>query len=369
MEIKTEVLLAPYTTFHIGGPAAFFCEATNAIELQEAITIRYEHDLPLLILGGGSNILVADRGFAGMAIQLRNTGIEMLHDNPESVILRIASGEIWDDVVSYAVDNNWWGIENLSHIPGRMGGFAVQNVGAYGQEASDVVVSVELLDTETGVIKTLANEQCNFSYRQSIFNGAEKGRYVILHTSIRLSKIPAPVLSYGDLKKYFSDQKINTPSIQQIRTAIITIRNTKFPFPDKPERGNAGSFFRGPIIDEAQQQQLFAKVEESFGEQALVKLKSMKDRLIVPQGMKTPTGFLIELCNLKGWRVGGAEVNPDQAAIVLNATGTATAQDVMELFKHVRLTVFQKTGLELHIEPELIGFSAQELAAAYAIMV
>jgi len=350
-----DVLLAPYTTFKIGGPAKFFWRAENLEELSDAVGWARGQAEPILILGGGSNMLVNDAGFAGLAIHFVKRGIDIKQEDGNSITLSVASGEVWDEVVEYAVNNNWWGIENLSHIPGQTGAFAVQNVGAYGQEASQVVVSVEVFDTVEQKEKTFSAADCKFGYRKSLFNTQEKGRYVILDTNIRLGKEPRPNLSYGALQRYFPGSE--QPTQGQIRQAVTEIRDKLFPFPKQAVNGNAGSFFRGPVLSPPEIEFLFQKVGTNFGTEALTRLHSMSDRLLVPQGMKTPTAFLLELCGLKGTSVGGAKIHDGHAAVVINATGQATAQDVLGLFTKAGQEVYQKTGVVLHIEPELVGYS------------
>ncbi len=359
MQIQDNILLAPYTTFRIGGLARHFVFAQTEEEIIAAVQHAESQGLELLMIGGGSNILVSNKGFDGLVVRTENIGIDMETEVDDSVILKLASGEIWDDVVRFAVEQSWYGIENLSHIPGFVGAFAVQNVGAYGQEASQVVVKVDAYDRQTKDLVILTNEECSFGYRSSIFNSTSKNRYVILNTYIKLAKHGKPNLSYGDLKKYFSESE---PNIASVREAVINIRNLKFPFPDAPEKGNAGSFFQGPVLDDAQFQKLLCAIEHAFGKETAEKLQSMTDRLKVPQGFKTPTAFLIELCGLKGYKVGGAMVNIPQPAIVLNFTGSASSDDVLNLFRHVSGEVFGKTGVKLRIEPELIGFNPTELS-------
>ncbi len=360
MEIQDNITLAPYTTFHIGGPARYFCTCRTVEDLADAAAWARAKNVPVFILGGGSNVVINDSGFPGLVIRFVNKGVEIVEETGESVTLDIGAGEVWDEVVKFAVERGYWGIENLSHIPGLAGGFAVQNVGAYGQEASNAIISVEIFDLHDQTVKTFRQEQCHFDYRQSIFNTSAKGRFVIVSTRITLNKIPQPNLQYGDVKRYFADRDIAAPTQAQIREAIIAIRNTKFPFPKEPKDGNAGSFFRGPILQPDQVEFLYQKVADNFGKQPLERLTAMADRLMVPQGMKTPTAFLVELCGLKGYQTGGAKVHDQHAAIVVNATGQATAKDVISLFTHVGRVVHERTGVILHIEPELVGFSEAE---------
>ncbi|QQS23378.1 UDP-N-acetylmuramate dehydrogenase [bacterium] len=356
MQITENAQLAPYTTFYIGGPARYLIFAQDDSEVIEAIKFVKSKNLPHLIFGGGSNMLVSDNGFDGVAIRIESVGMDIIEDSPESVTLKIASGEVWDDAVRLAVEENWWGIENLSHIPGFVGAFCVQNVGAYGQEASDVVQSAEVYDIERDEVLVMPAADLNFGYRSSIFNTTQKGRYIILSTTIKLIKNGKPNLSYGDLASYFQNF---TPSIEQIREAVIEIRNKKFPFPSEPTKGNSGSFFRGPLLSRNEFVQLNEKIKQNFPE-AADKFDNMENKLKVSQGYKTPAAFLIDLCGLKGKTVGGAKINEDQPAIILNFTGHATSDDVMTLYKEVSSVVYEKTGVNLGMEPELVGFKSEK---------
>ncbi len=356
MEIRNNIPLAPLTTFVIGGPATHYCEPRSVEDLQTAFGYAAERRLPVFILGGGSNILVSDEGFHGLVIHPSMEGREIIEETDTHVAIKLAAGEDWDHAVAWAVERGWWGMENLSHIPGTCGAFAVQNVGAYGQEASQVVKNVEVFDIADGQIKTVSNKECSFEYRKSIFNTTRRGAYVILSVTLELSKLPAPNISYGDVQKYFTDRGIQNPNQQQIREAITAIRDTKFPYPSGPVNGSAGSFFRGPLITEEHLVRIETVVSEKYGQEAATRLAAMKDRLRVPQGYKTPTAFLLDIANLKGFQVGGAQVNPRQPAIVLNATGTATARDVLELRDYVLRTIKEAFDVDLEIEPEFVGF-------------
>ncbi|MDQ3018270.1 MAG: UDP-N-acetylmuramate dehydrogenase [bacterium] len=362
MQVHENVLLAPYTTFKIGGPAIFFVYAQTDEEIIATVEHASDLNVPLLVFGGGSNVLVSDLGFKGLAMRIETIGMDIEETTDEYVILKVASGEVWDDVVRFTVEQEWYGIENLSHIPGFMGGFAVQNVGAYGQEASQTVTKVEAYDTKEQKVVILSADNCQFGYRSSIFNTTNKGRYIILHTYLKLQKNGAVNLSYSDLRKYFSE---GIPSIAQVRNAVITIRDTKFPFPDTPTTGNAGSFFNAPIIADEAFTKLTQQVKESFGIDSQARLASMQDRLKVLQGYKVPYAFLIEQCGLKGYQSGGAKVNEPHPGVIVNVTGGATAKDVLKVAKHVIETVRVKTGIILSIEPRLIGFNESEISELF----
>jgi UDP-N-acetylmuramate dehydrogenase len=357
MRIKENEKLAPYTTFKIGGEAKFFCATKNETELRDAIKFANDKSLPMLFLGGGSNMLISDKGFEGLAILMDIKGLEV-QESDDFVILKVAPGEIWDSVVALAVKHNWWGIENLSHIPGKTGAIAVQNVGAYGQEAGQVVEEVTAFDLKTGELRDFSNQECGFGYRSSIFNGKEKGRYAIICTYLKLSKQPQPNLWYRDLNLLFAGRR---PAISEIRQAIINIRDKKFPFPKESKNGNAGSFFKNAIIGREEYQKVKEAVEKNISRQAAETFEQKKISLKDEGHVKIPTALLLDICGLKGIKNKNAAINPNQPLVIINYTGKAKASDVLELAAQVLSKVKQKTGLTLQVEPELIGFSFNDL--------
>ncbi len=351
MQILENELLAPYTTFKIGGPAKYFSVIRDEFDALQAFEFARERKLKTLILGGGSNLLVSDAGFDGLVLKIVNKGIEILNRGETEVLLKVASGEIWDEVVSFAVSNNWWGIENLSHIPGSTGAIAVQNVGAYGQEASKTIESVLVFNTQTHQISSIKNSECGFGYRKSIFNSADKSKYIIFDIIFRLSLVAKPVLEYRDLKEKFNKDGI---SISEIRNEIIKIRDKKFPFPIKAKNGNAGSFFKNPFLNSEEYLKFKTELGKNFGAQSVESLENKK--FTEGNQIKVPAAFLIDLCGLKELTNGGASINKNQPLVIVNKTGRATADDVLGLAEKVRSQVREKTGLSLQFEPELIGF-------------
>ncbi len=352
MEILHNIPLAPYTTFKIGGLANYFCVAQNEFELAEALQFAEEKELSVFILGGGSNILVSDEGYNGLVIKVIHKGVEILNnDDNNSIWLKVSSSEVWDDIVKLSVKNNWWGIENLSHIPGLTGAIAVQNVGAYGQEASNVIENVTVFNKKTKIIEILKNTECGFSYRRSIFNSTHKGVYVILDITFKLQKNGKPNIGYRDLHIRFEHKH---PSIEEVRQAVIEIRDKKFPFPKEAKNGNAGSFFKNPIISQKEYESLQSKIEKEFG--LVVSEDLQKKKFVDNEDIKIPAAFLIDICKLKDLNFGGAAINNTQPLVIVNKTGTATATDVIHLAYEVKETVFNKTGIELAFEPEFIGF-------------
>jgi UDP-N-acetylmuramate dehydrogenase len=363
MMINENVLLAPYTTFKIGGPASFFCRVVDQFDALEGFEFARDRQLQTLVLGGGSNLLISDNGFKGLVMKVENKGIEILREDDRGVLLKVASGEVWDEVVRFAVTNGWWGIENLSHIPGSTGAIAVQNVGAYGQEAKHVIESVTVFDRQTGQIISLNNQACGFVYRTSIFNTSHKGRYIIFYINFILQKNGFPNLSYRDLQTRFNGMR---PRLADIRQAVTEIRDIKFPFPTEAKKGNAGSFFKNPILSKPDFAKLKQKIAGSFNPDKadLLEQKKFKDA----DNLKVPAAFLLELCGLKDLEFGGAKINYNQPLVIINASGEATSADVLNLAASVLRTVKEKTGILLQIEPELVGFRKTELESALGVV-
>ncbi len=354
------IRLADLTTFHIGGPVREFVEIDSR-EAAEKFFFEVSADPargPIFVLGGGSNILASDRGYDGVVAHLQLRGIAIERETRENVWLRVSAGESWDGVVARAVESGWWGIENLSHIPGLAGALAVQNVGAYGQEAGQVVESVEVWDLHGGQRLELTAAECLFGYRRSIFNSSGIGRYAVLSVLLRLSKISRPNLDYADLQKYFAEQSNLRPSQAEIRAAIIAIRDRKFPYPVDAATGNAGSFFKNPTLTAREYERLRERLGIEFGHEARERL----DRGARPaaEGLKLSAALLVDLCGLKGRRSGGAVVHDAQPLVIRN-TGSAIAADVIALAATVRRTVHHQTGVALDTEPVLLGFLPEEI--------
>jgi UDP-N-acetylmuramate dehydrogenase len=320
--------------------------------------------LALCVLGGGSNVLVNDRGFDGVVLQLNIRGIEVVEEDAQTVLLKVAAGESWDALVAKAVDSGWWGIENLSLIPGNVGALAIQNVGAYGQEASKVVEYLEVYAVATGEQTMLTNKECRFGYRTSVFNAGMKGRYIIVNTFLRLSKNEDPNLSYRDLQKYFGGTK--APTLAELRAAVINLRQSKLP--DPRHLGNAGSFFKNLYLSEQEFERLCIQMNNSFGHEWAANLSVFRQTSGTHSPIiKVPTAFLLDICGLKGAQIGGAALYHKHSLILVNATRCATAHDVMSLVKKIRQTVYCKTGLEITPEPTLVGFNSRELQRYFCL--
>lgn len=366
MSIQESEPLKPFTTFKIGGPARYFASVASVQDFRAAADFAARNSLPLFVLGGGSNILVSDAGFPGVVAHPDCRGIGIAREDPESVTLEVNAAETWDDLVRFTVEHGWWGIENLSHIPGQAGAALVQNIGAYGQQVSDVVQSAQVFEIATGAPRILSVAECGFGYRRSIFNTTARGKLIIQALTLRLYKQGIPQLDYPDVRTYFQKLGIPKPSLQEIRKAIISIRDGKFPYPREERGGNAGSFFKNLSLSSDEYSALYGKIRVNCPAQDLARLEELRSRSPLASSIKIPTAFLISICGLKGYKIGGAKVNESQPLVLLNEGG-ATAENVLELARHVRRTVWQRSGMKIEIEPELVGFSAKELEHLYSL--
>ncbi len=341
MDFAPNILLAPHTTFALGGPARLFCVVTNEDELVIAVTRARRENLPLFLLGGGSNILVSDEGFPGLVIKNEIRGIsfdEVAEDG--TVHVTVGAGENWDAFVEQTVEEGLQGLETLSWIPGTVGAGPVQNIGAYGAEIADTVVSVTAFDVNTMSWVTLSKEECRFAYRDSIFK-QEKGRYIIARVTFELRRGGVPNISYKDVTAYFTEKHVTQPTLQEVRNAVIEIRTRKLP--DWKVVGTAGSFFKNPIITEAAFQELLAKYPG---------LPRYSAR---PGSVKIPLGWVLEnMCHAKGLRIGHVSTY-DKQALVLVADKGATAAEVMHMAQELTKMVKEKTGIDIEREVEWVG--------------
>ncbi|MCX6243989.1 MAG: UDP-N-acetylmuramate dehydrogenase [Bacteroidetes bacterium] len=337
MQIRENISLKPYNTFGIDAKARWFAEAQTTEEIIAFLTGPDEPRHPLLILGGGSNVLFT-KDFPGTVLKISTKGITVADENEDEVLVRANAGEQWDDLVRFCVEKGWGGLENMSLIPGNAGTSPVQNIGAYGVEIKDRLVELTSWDLQTNVKKIFTNEECRFGYRDSIFKTIYKGRYVILDVTFRLKKNPVLCLDYGNIKDELVAMNIEKPDIAAVREAVCTIRRRKLP--DPLVAGNAGSFFKNPVIPESQ----FLELKEKF--LAIVSF---------PQndGIKLAAAWLIESCGWKGKREGDAGVHPNQPLVLVNY-GNATGQEILQLSQEVKDSVYQKFGVLLETEVNVI---------------
>jgi UDP-N-acetylmuramate dehydrogenase len=338
MITKEHESLASHTTFRIGGKARYFFVAETANEIRDAVLFAEEKKLPFFVLGGGSNLLFQDADYEGVVIKVGIRGFRF-EKNGDVVKIFAGAGESWEYLVSMVVGGSLWGIENLSFIPGSVGGAAVQNVGAYGSELKDCLESVEVFDTNILTTYTISKDDCKLGYRDSIFKKPEGKNLIITGITLRLSRVGMPNLSYKDVKEYFSGH-IGSPSLQEMRIAIVAIRSKKLP--DVALIGTAGSFFKNPVITKSEYETLRTRFPECPGIAVGTDL------------IKVPAGWLLDkVGNFKGMRVGGAKVSDTQALIILNDS-SATAKDVRMLAESMQKKIFEETKIKL--EPEVVIF-------------
>ena len=294
---------------------------------------------PLFVMGGGSNLLFTG-DFPGTVLHLCNKGCHS-ERSEESVLVRVAAGVVFDDFCAWAASEGLWGPENLSLIPGEVGASAVQNIGAYGVEAKDIIDTVHAFDRQERRFVDIPGADCGYGYRTSLFKTAWKGRYIITAVTFRLSTVPQPKLDYGGVRKALGDRE---PAPQVIRDTIIEIREQKLP--DPKEIGSAGSFFCNPVIDRDHFERIVAIAKAENGPEYEV------PHYDVGEKVKVPAAWMIDQCGFKGMRLGGAQVYPKQPLVIVNATGTATPEEIIALEQRVIGTIRDKYGIELHPEVE-----------------
>ena len=336
MEVHTNIPLKNFTTMKLGGPARFLTEVRSVPELMAVHQNATSKNIPIFILGGGSNVIARDEGFAGIIIRIRIPGFDVVADDMNSTTIKIGAGENWDEVVKRTVDMRLSGIEAMSMIPGTSGAAPVQNVGAYGQEIADTLVSLEAYDSQTKTLVTLTNEACGFAYRDSIFRGDQKGRYVITSITLKLSKsLPQPPF-YDALQTYFEEHTIKLFTGDSVRDAVIAIRTDKLP--DPTLRPNTGSFFKNAIIDDWQ----LPDLQRAYPD---MKVFSMGNGT-----SKIPSGWLIEQAGLKGQLLHGMRVHDKNALVLINESATGYA-DLAAARDEVIGAVRDKFRIQIEQEP------------------
>jgi UDP-N-acetylmuramate dehydrogenase len=343
--------LAQLTTFKIGGPAKYFVEARNVGEVQEAVTFAHSRDLPLFVLGGGSNLLVADAGWAGLVLKVALQGIDQRsgHDEDGRSLFDAGAGESWDKFVSHAVIARCAGVECLSGIPGSVGGTPVQNVGAYGQEVSETIASVQVLDLKDAQVRELCPEACGFSYRASIFNTTERGRFIVLRVTYALTPGGGPRITYADLKRHFEGRE-TTPNLAETREAVRHIRALKgmLIIPGDADCQSAGSFFKNPVLS--------AEQHEDLKHRAAARGFTAPNYPALETRKKVSAAWLVERSGFaKGFGFGRVGISTKHALAIVNRGG-ATAADVLALKEQIQHRVEDIWGVHLEPEPVMVGF-------------
>ncbi|MCX6756126.1 MAG: UDP-N-acetylmuramate dehydrogenase [Candidatus Nomurabacteria bacterium] len=339
MEILENVDVRDFCTLHSGGKFRYMARVSDPVDLKQVYVFAHEKDIRVLPIGGGSNLVFNDDVLNVLALKDEILGFDILAEDDDSTTLKIGAGENWDKFVERVCSMGLSGVEAMSAIPGTVGATPVQNVGAYGQEIKDTLIYVDIFDTINLKYKTLLKEECNFRYRDSIFKTEEKGRYFITSVTLRLSKKTPEMPNYPGVKKYFDEKNITSPSLVDIRNAIINIRASKLPNPNQIP--NVGSFFENPIVDKS----IFEKIKENYPNVICFELDNSK--------VKIPAGWLIENAGLKGHNFGNVSVYEKNALVLVN-NGGATGQDFANARDQIIKIVFDKFGITLEQEPEVI---------------
>jgi len=337
MEVKKDFDLIACNTFGLSSRARFVVEINNERELQELLNLEEFKKYEKLFLGGGSNVLFT-KNFEGMVVLNKLKGIEIAKEDAENVFIKSMGGEWWNDLVNFTVDRGYWGIENLTLVPGTVGATPVQNIGAYGVELKDVLESVEAYEIETGVKKNFSNKECEFGYRDSVFKNKLKGRYFISAITLKLGKTENKNVRYKALQEYLDKNEIEIHSVKDISNAVAEIRRSKLP--DPKIIGNAGSFFKNVFVNENKLEELKKIYPE---------IPSFKEG----ETIKIPAGWLIEQCGWKGKKIGNVGVHDKQALVLVNHGG-ATGEEIKNLAYEIIDSVYQKFGLKLTPEVNLI---------------
>jgi UDP-N-acetylmuramate dehydrogenase len=353
LKLQEHIPLAPLTTLQVGGPARYFVETHSENEIAEAISWAAERRLPLFVLGGGSNLLVADEGWPGLVLKVALPGVR--HEGQGgNTVFHAGAGENWDEFVALTVRKDCAGLECLSGIPGTVGGTPVQNVGAYGQEVSQTIISVRALEIATGKVCELSNNQCGFRYRTSIFNSKARDRYIVLEVSYRLKQNGWPSLEYADLREYFASAS-RPPALQDVREAVRKIRQSKAMLlvPGDEDCRSAGSFFKNPLVTEADATRIQKLAEQHVPGKALPRYPA-QDGLV-----KLSAAWLVEQSGFqKGYSRGPVGISRKHALAIVNRGG-AKSEDIIALKNDIEKKVFDLWGLLLQPEPVLVGFPAE----------
>ena len=338
--------LKEHNTFGIEAKCSRYIEYESVDEAIGVAKILRDSGAPYIIIGGGSNLLLT-KDFEGIVVRSsvhKGTGTLCTRQctrflSPCALLLTVGSGEVFDDVVADCVKHGYYGMENLSLIPGDVGASAVQNIGAYGVEAKDVIERVEAVRIATGEVVTFSCEDCGYGYRQSKFKNEWKNQYLITHVTYRLATTFVPHLDYGNIRQELERKGITAPTAQQLRDTIIEIRNAKLP--DPKVMGNAGSFFMNPIVDRRKYASLAAEYE------------GMPHYEIDADHVKIPAGWMIDQCGWKGKSLGRAGVHDKQALVLVNRGG-ATGAEIVTLCDTIRRDVKEKFGIDIYPEVNII---------------
>lgn len=329
--------LKPYNTFGIEVYAKSFISVDSIAQLKQIISNQKD----VFILSGGSNILFTEN-INKDVIHINTKGKEIIYTSKDdnNVLIKVQAGENWHEFVLWCIEKDFGGLENLSLIPGKVGTSPMQNIGAYGTEIKDHFYELEALEIASGKIKVFKSNDCNFGYRESVFKNIEKGKFIIINVTFKLTKLKHELnTSYGAIKSELKKNDINNPTIKDVSDAVIRIRQSKLPNPE--EIGNSGSFFKNPVISAAQ----FNDLKREY--------PNMPHYPVSEKSVKVPAGWLVEQCGFKGKRFGDAGVHKNQALVLVNH-GNSTGKEILDLAKNIQRTVLDKFGIELVMEVNVI---------------
>ncbi len=338
MQLTEHVSLLSLNTFGIEAKARYFAEFASVAELLPLLAIKKERQLQLLVVGGGSNLLLT-KDFDGLVLRNKIRGIDILKADDEFVYVRVGAGEVWHDFVRWCIDENLAGLENMSLIPGSVGAAPMQNIGAYGVELKEVFDALEAIHIESGEMHRFNKEECKFGYRESIFKTSHKNQYVITAVHFKVRKQAALNTSYGAIEEELRRMQISNAGIKEVSDAVCNIRRSKLP--DPLVTGNAGSFFKNP------------EVLKSFHDELKLRYPELVAYPLANGNMKLAAGWLIEHCGWKGKALGRAGVHSKQALVLVNLGG-ANGNEVLQLSLQVKASVREKFGVELETEVNII---------------
>lgn len=357
--IKSNVLLAPFTTLKIGGPAQYFIEVNHTENLIEAVHWAHVKNLPIFVLGGGSNLVIADSGFQGLVIHNTIRGMRFLPDlsefgcsrSPETYVT-VGAGENWSTFVERVVARNLAGVECLSGIPGQVGSTPIQNVGAYGQDVSETITTVEAYDLQTHTLVELSAAECEFGYRASRFKHRDRNRFIITSVTYKLLLDGEPQIRYAELKRFLDERGMRHPRLVEVSQSVIEIRKRKaMVLSDDPNSRSVGSFFVNPTVRQSEFEQIQQRAEKILapGEQ-------MPAYPATQQQVKLSAAWLIERAGIRRGTVYGRVGTSTKHSLAIINRGGGTASEIIEFAEHIKSRVFDTFGVELTPEPVFVGF-------------
>lgn len=335
--LQENINITPFTTFGVKVISRYFATFSSIEELRKLLA--EVKDQQLLVLGGGSNMLFR-KDYEGITIKNEITGISVIEENEESVLLKVGAGEVWHNFVLYSIEHNLGGIENLSLIPGSVGASPMQNIGAYGVEIKDVFDSLEAIEIATGELHTFSHQDCQFGYRESVFKKELKGKYIIVSVSYKLSKQPKLNTSYGAINSELAKRGITQPSIKDVSDVVIAIRQSKLP--DPKEIGNAGSFFKNPVIPKSH----YIALQKTY--------ENIPSYPVSKDTVKVPAGWLIDNAGWKGKTIGEYGVHKNQALVLVNY-GKANGNDIFQLSEDIIADIYKRYQIKLEREVNIIA--------------